>query len=113
MTVSGKQANSAPARLLSGYRALDLAGQMGVYCGNLMADMGADVIKVEPLTDPAITGTREESSGGPRKTIKPGLLTAATERPPVLRPWRRQGSAARPHSSVAGRGKPPPGPACP
>ncbi len=27
---------------------LDLAGPMGVYCGKLMADMGADVIKVEP-----------------------------------------------------------------
>ena len=29
-------------------RALDLAGPMGVYCGKLLADMGADVIKVEP-----------------------------------------------------------------
>ena len=33
---------------LSGYRVLDLSGAMGVYCGKLMADMGADVIKVEP-----------------------------------------------------------------
>ena len=33
---------------LAGYRVLDLAGPMGVYCGKLMADMGADVIKVEP-----------------------------------------------------------------
>ena len=33
---------------LSGYRVLDLSGPMGVYCGKLMADMGADVIKVEP-----------------------------------------------------------------
>ena len=33
---------------LAGYRVLDLAGPMGVYCGKLMADMGADVVKVEP-----------------------------------------------------------------
>ena len=34
---------------LSGYRVLDLSGPLGVYCGKLMADMGADVIKVESV----------------------------------------------------------------
>lgn len=33
---------------LTGYRVLDLSGPLGVYCGKLMADMGADVVKVEP-----------------------------------------------------------------
>ena len=27
---------------LTGYRVLDLSGSIGVYCGKLLADMGAD-----------------------------------------------------------------------
>ena len=48
MTVPTEHANAQPKLPLSGYRVVDLAGPMGVYCGKLMADMGADVIKVEP-----------------------------------------------------------------
>jgi benzylsuccinate CoA-transferase BbsE subunit len=33
---------------LEGLRVLDLAGPMGAYCGKLIADLGADVIRVEP-----------------------------------------------------------------
>ncbi|MQF69724.1 CoA transferase [SAR202 cluster bacterium AD-804-J14_MRT_500m] len=40
--------NSQIAQPLSGYQVLDLSGPIGVYCGKLMADMGARVIKIEP-----------------------------------------------------------------
>ena len=39
---------------LSGYRMLDLTDEKGLFCGKLLGDMGADVIKIErPGGDPA------------------------------------------------------------
>ena len=40
--------NGKTQQPLEGYRVLDLSGPLGVFCGKLVADMGADVIKVEP-----------------------------------------------------------------
>lgn len=39
---------SASAQLLQGLRVLDLTDEKGLLCGKLLADMGADVILVEP-----------------------------------------------------------------
>lgn len=37
-----------PERALDGVRVVDLSGPMGNYCGKLFADLGADVVLVEP-----------------------------------------------------------------
>lgn len=43
-----QKSTNAPARALEGITVIDLAGPLGNYCGKLYADMGADVILVEP-----------------------------------------------------------------
>jgi crotonobetainyl-CoA:carnitine CoA-transferase CaiB-like acyl-CoA transferase len=38
-----------PAELLKGFRLLDLTDEKGALCGKILADLGVEVIKVEPL----------------------------------------------------------------
>ena len=53
-----------------GYRALDLAGPIGAYCTKLLADLGCDVIKVEPPEGDPMRN-RPPFVGGPmRLTLK-------------------------------------------
>ncbi len=43
-----KKGEDQEAGFLPRYRVLDLANEKGVYCGKLLGDLGAEVIKVEP-----------------------------------------------------------------
>ena len=35
-------------RALSGIRVIEFCDEIGSYCGRLLADLGAEVIKIEP-----------------------------------------------------------------
>src|SRR5258707_9066829 len=45
----GPAPSGAPAAALAGIRVLDLSGSAGQYCGKQFADLGADVILIEPV----------------------------------------------------------------
>jgi crotonobetainyl-CoA:carnitine CoA-transferase CaiB-like acyl-CoA transferase len=53
--------------LLEGYRVLDLTDENGLFCGKLLADLGAEVIAVEP------------PGGSPARRLLRGPLTVAPE----------------------------------
>ena len=78
-------ADPAADRPLAGLRVVDLADEKGELCGRLLADLGADVLRVEP-------------PGGARSRTPPAL---PRRREPRLRvPQRRQ---ARRHARPRGR----------
>jgi len=68
---------------LSDLRVLDLTGPIGVYCGKLLADLGADVVKVEPPGgDPMRQlGPFYEAGAGARAGSKPAPTDADSSLP--------------------------------
>ena len=57
---------NALAGPLAGLRVLELTGEHAQFCGKLMADLGADVIKIEP------PGGQENRNIGPFLDDQPG-----------------------------------------
>ena len=43
-------AGRGPAGFLDGVRVLEVADELGEYCGRVLAGVGADVVKIEPPT---------------------------------------------------------------
>ena len=46
--MDGSTIGSGSKSFLDGVRVLELADQLGEYCGKLLAGLGADVVKIEP-----------------------------------------------------------------
>src|SRR5712692_2772135 len=66
---------------LSDLHVLDLTGPIGVYCGKLLADLGADVVKIEPPGgDPMRRlGPFYEEEAGARAGLKPAPTEAGPQ----------------------------------
>ncbi|MCI0897466.1 MAG: CoA transferase, partial [Chloroflexi bacterium] len=62
----GNGPGSGPVGPLAGVRVLELTGEHAQFCGKLMADLGADVIKIEP------PGGQENRNIGPFLDDQPG-----------------------------------------
>ena len=61
--------------LLHGFRVLDLTDERGSVCGRILADLGADVIKIEP------PGGSRERRVGPFWDDDPARRTASGSSP--------------------------------
>ncbi|HEX9530313.1 MAG TPA: CoA transferase, partial [Acidimicrobiales bacterium] len=72
---SKPQAGTSPAPALAPYRVLDLTTAEGWLCGALLADLGADVVKVEP------------PGGDPGRAIGPFAGDRATDPDASLAWW--------------------------
>ncbi|MFN8555846.1 MAG: CoA transferase [Dehalococcoidia bacterium] len=57
--------DSLPPGALAPFRVLDLTGPIGHYCGKLLADLGADVVKVEPPAGDPARGLGPFAGGDP------------------------------------------------
>ncbi len=76
---------------LSGYRVLDLADSKGAYCTKLLADMEAEVIKIEPLKGPRTGRSSLSWMTIPvsKKVFIPfTAMRASMELPLILIPWK-------------------------
>ncbi|MGH9231300.1 MAG: CoA transferase, partial [Acidimicrobiales bacterium] len=88
--MSGPATSSGPDRPLRGLRVVELSERVaGAYCGKLLVDAGADVIKVEPPAgDPlrrwSASGTPLDGDGPLYHYLAAGKRSAAAELPDLL-----------------------------
>ena len=59
------------ASVLEGVRVLEVGGEIGAWCGKMLGDMGADVIKVEPPTGDLTRGYEPyyQNEPGPNRSL--------------------------------------------
>ena len=64
------QADSGSS-VLEGVRVLEVGGEIGAWCGKMLGDMGADVIKVEPPTGDPTRGYEPfyQNEPGPDRSL--------------------------------------------
>jgi crotonobetainyl-CoA:carnitine CoA-transferase CaiB-like acyl-CoA transferase len=84
---------------LAGLRILELADETGAYCGKLLADLGADVIRIEPPGGDATRLCRRSARrrARPRELVLPRherqqaslVLDLASARDATVAAWRR------------------------
>ena len=70
----GEARKSGPAAALAGLRVVELAGERGAYCGKLLADLGADVIKIEPPGGCATRNLAPPAGGDSASQATPSLF---------------------------------------
>ena len=86
---------------LAGLRILELADEKGQFCGKLLADLGADVVKIErPAASRAATSGRSSTtSPTPSAACRSGTTTRPSAALPSI--WKPRTAAG---SSGAWRG---------
>src|SRR5205823_3008197 len=91
-----------PEGILAPYRVLDLTGELGPLCAKILADLGADVLKVEPRSGWSIS----RSGSLPSRSIVPARPRKATPGG-----WLSAGSSerGRPHARARRDSRPVPG----
>jgi len=88
--VSGPATSSAPDGPLTGLRVVELSDRVaGAYCGKLLVDAGADVVKVEPpagdpLTRWSASGTPLDGDGPLYHYLAAGKRSRAAKLPELL-----------------------------
>jgi len=77
--------------MLSPYRVLDLCDEKGLFCGKLMGDLGADVIKIEPPGGEAVRdkGPFYKDQVDPQKSLYWFSLNTSKRGSPWILPNRR------------------------